>query len=369
LTSTAVASPGPDNEDLEQQFRKGLDEASRNQARLNMIVAGRPGAGKSTLLNAIFGEDRAPTGIGASVTTEIRRYARPGLPIAIYDTPGIEIGNDVDKVMHDYLAEIRKNAPSDDRRIQFALYCVGDLRFHKFEEEIVRGLAQELPVFLALTQCPTPNDEGKLELAREIEALRLPIDGERIFLTLAKPLKVAGLTLPAFGLESLVTEMYQVLPEAVARTLASHQRVSLALKQEEAQKIVNQYAVIIAGIALEPIPVVDAVAISTLQFAMLGKITGVMDLEVDIKAVMAAIAGIAGVSLTAQQIARQIWKMIPGIGTVISSAMSATITRQMGRAYITACSRIIERKIGGEPVATDDITTQIIRELRRLWDK
>lgn len=334
-----------------------------------MILAGRPGAGKSTLLNAIFGEDLASTGIGASVTREIVRYARPDFPVAIYDTPGIELGRSIPEVTRGYLDEIRRNLHSDERRIHFAIYCIGDLRFHEFEAEIVRSLAQEVPVFLVLTQCPTPQDEAKQELARKIEAEQWPIHGERVLLTLAQPLVIGGMTLPAFGLATLVDLLYQVLPEAVARTLARHQRVSLALKRSEADKIVLWAAAASAAIAIEPIPVVDAVAISGLQFAMLGRISAVMGLTVDIKAVVAAIAGILGISLAARQVAQQIWKLLPVVGTAISATMSAAITRQMGQAYITACVRILERKIAGEPVATDDVTAEIVKELRRLWQK
>jgi uncharacterized protein (DUF697 family)/GTPase SAR1 family protein len=332
-------------------------------------MAGRPGAGKSTLLNAIFGEDLAATGIGASVTQEIIRYSRPGFPITIYDTPGIELGKSALQVAQGYLDEIHRNAHSDERRIHFALYCIGDLRFQEFEELIVQSLAREVPVFLVLTQCLTPDDEAKRELARKIEAEIWPIQGGRVLLTLAKPRTIAGHTLPAFGLETLVDLIYQVLPEAVARTLASHQRVSLALKRKEAEKIVLWAAGASAAIAIEPIPVVDAVAISGVQFVMLGQITSAMNLKIDIKAVIAAIAGILGVSMAARQIARQIWKLFPGIGTFISATMSSAVTRQMGQAYITACSRIIERHIDGETVATDDVTAEIIKELRRLWGR
>jgi uncharacterized protein (DUF697 family)/GTPase SAR1 family protein len=369
LTTTATAPPDPDDHDLAQQFDLGLQQFIKDQAPLNMILAGRPGAGKSTLVNTIFGEDFAATGIGASVTKEIVRYARPGFPIAIYDTPGIELGRGLTEVRQGYLDEIRRNGDSDERRIHFALYCVGDLRFLEFEAEIVRSLAQEVPVFLVLTQCPTPTDEAKLELARKIEAEQWPVHGGRVLLTLAQPLVIAGTTLPAFGLATLVDLMYQVLPQAVARTLARHQRVSLALKRDEADKIVLWAAAASAAIAIEPIPVVDAIAISGVQFAMLGRISAVMGLTVDIKAVVGGIAGILGVSLAARQAARQIWKLFPGVGTAISAAMSAAITRQMGQAYISACSKILGREIAGEAVATDDVTAEIVNELRRLWGK
>src|SRR5918998_2400501 len=126
-SSTGILRYSPESQDefdLEKFFREGLSQALRGKTRLNVMLAGRVGVGKSTLINAIFGERIAPTGVGSSITQSIHRYARPNLPISVYDTPGIELGVDADLIARNYLAEIKKQMGDDDTRVHFCLYCV-----------------------------------------------------------------------------------------------------------------------------------------------------------------------------------------------------------------------------------------------------
>ena len=60
--------------------------------KLNLLVIGKTGVGKSTLLNSLFGKNLALTGSGEPITQDIDKFAPEGWPIAIYDTPGMELG-------------------------------------------------------------------------------------------------------------------------------------------------------------------------------------------------------------------------------------------------------------------------------------
>jgi hypothetical protein len=60
--------------------------------------------------------------------------------------------------------------------------------------------------------------------------------------------------------------------------------------------------------------------------------------------------------------------MLLGVGTAISATMTAAITRQMGQAYITACAPSWSEKSPRTDEA-DDVTAEIVKELRRLWHK
>ncbi|MEU8657353.1 GTPase [Actinoplanes philippinensis] len=355
--------------DPEDVFVREVRRILGGAAHLNLIMAGKLGTGKSTLLNGIFGEDLAETGVGASVTTIIKRHTRPGSPIAVYDTPGIELGRDHQQVIADYIAEIRKNAGDPGRRIHFALYCVRstDRRFEAYEKEVIEQLAEEVPVFVVFTQCLAADDEDTLALAEFVNGLGMNIRDGRVFLTLAKSRTIGGVTFEGFGLPELVTAIYRSLPEAAAQTLARHQRVSLAVKVAEAESQVRVAAAAAAAIATVPIPVLDAIPLSALQFTMLARITTVMGLKVNIKAMVLAMAGIMGVAAVARQVARQFLKLFPGIGSVINAGMAAEITNKMGRVYVEACTRVCQRQIDGEDITADDATDAIIEEFRRLW--
>ena len=68
-----------------------IKEATDKIGTVNVLIAGRTGVGKSTLINEIFQGRLAATGQGEPVTQETRRLTKKGLPLAIYDTRGLEL--------------------------------------------------------------------------------------------------------------------------------------------------------------------------------------------------------------------------------------------------------------------------------------
>jgi predicted GTPase/uncharacterized protein (DUF697 family) len=364
MTTTEIAASFDPEEHFTDEVKSLLDGG----AHLNIIMAGKLGVGKSSLLNGIFGRDEAPTGVGASVTILVTRYPLAGSPITIYDTPGIELGRDHRAVTSDYLAEIRKNAGDPNRRIHFALFCINanSSRYEDFELDVIRQLATEVPVFVVLTQCLGPDDPRALDLAQKIDALGLPIHEGHVFRTLAQPMAFGPTTLEPFGLPELVEAIYRALPEAAARTWASHQRVSLAVKVAEAESIVRVNAATAAGIAAIPLPILDAIPLSALQFSMLAKITTMFGLKIDIKALVVGLAGIMGIAAVARQVARGLLNFFPVVGNAINAGIAAQITQQMGDAYIKACQAICLRQIAGEAVS-HDVTAEILAEFKNMW--
>jgi len=339
----------------------------RGKARLNVMLAGRVGVGKSTLVNAIFGEPIAPTGVGSSITQTIQRYARPNLPISVYDTPGIELGVEAELIVKNYLAEIRKQMGDDDTRVHFCLYCVRarDERFETIESDIVRALAKEVMVALVLTQCPTPDDARASTFARYLASLDLPVLDGQCFMTLAEADYVAGIELAPFGLPELVSAIYHQLPDAERHTLASCQRVSLELKIAEARRSVNVNTGKAALIAATPIPIVDAIPLSALQISMLGQIATTMGFRVDSRAVAAAFATVLGVASVART-AASVLKIWPGSGTTINAANASTTTKILGEVIINACVNVLMRQIAGERIPQDHIVGELVKELPLL---
>lgn len=366
-SSTALLCYKPECQDefnLEKFFRDGLSQALRGKARLNVMLAGRVGVGKSTLVNAIFGEPIAPTGVGASVTRDIKRYVRPNLPISVYDTPGIELGMEPDQIAQAYLAEIRRQMADEDARIHFCLYCVRtrDERFEAVESDIVRALAKDVLVALVLTQCPAPDDTRANTFARYLTSLGLPVLDRQCFMTLAEEDNVAGVTLQPFGLPDLVNSIYHQLPDAERHTLASCQRVSLELKIAEARRSVNFNTGTAALIAATPIPLVDAIPLGALQISMLGQITTIMGFRVDPKAVATAFAAVLGVASVARTTA-SFFKIFPGTGTTINTTIASTTTKVLGEVFITACTSVLTRQMAGEYIHQDDIVSELVKEL------
>ena len=82
-------------DEIVQEVLDAIAEKVRNLKTLNIIVAGKTGVGKSTLINAVFRDNLAETGMGKPVTDHMRKITKKGVPLAIYDTRGFELGKEV----------------------------------------------------------------------------------------------------------------------------------------------------------------------------------------------------------------------------------------------------------------------------------
>src|SRR5882724_7437746 len=78
---------------LASVIKQKVEEAMRDRGHATVLIAGRSGVGKSTLINAVFQGRLAETGHGRPVTQEIREYEKPGLPISLIDTRGLELAH------------------------------------------------------------------------------------------------------------------------------------------------------------------------------------------------------------------------------------------------------------------------------------
>ena len=207
---------------VEGMFEKKLAEAFAALGCFNLAVFGKTGVGKSTLVNAIFGRDVAVTGVGSPVTKGLVYYRHPDGFLGLYDSEGFETGtagNAIVEGLRRIVADYRTGAV--DRQIHAVWYLVrwSDRRFEAAQEQFVRELADlGLPVIVVMTQVPSRDGVAHpeaLEFARYIESLGLPIRPHgRVVVTNALGDPFTGS--PVFGLQTLLDDTYEVIPEVVA---------------------------------------------------------------------------------------------------------------------------------------------------------
>ena len=172
------------------------------------------------------------------------------------------------------------------------------------------------------------------------------------------------------GLEDLVEATDELLPEAFQRAFAAAQKVSLKKKNQQAHKAVAIAATAAAAAGASPIPFSDAAILVPIQLSMLAKISVVYGLDPTrefLSTLVTSVAGTSAATLTGRLVVTNLLKLVPGAGTVVAGAISATtasaLTVTLGEAYIAALNAACAATDGTLPAI--DV---VLREFKRWSD-
>ena len=140
---------GLPTEDVAEKIMAAIKNVQKNMTRLNIMVMGKTGAGKSTLINQVFSRNLALTGVGKPVTQAIRKYELEDFPLAIYDTPGLELGgeNAIEELLKEAKEVLSKGAMRGiSETIHCIWYCVStpSHRFEEAEVEFIKKIRDEM---------------------------------------------------------------------------------------------------------------------------------------------------------------------------------------------------------------------------------
>ena len=333
---------------LSQIVQDAIEKAMKERGEVNILVAGKTGVGKSTLINAVFQGNYAKTGHGEPVTQETRKITKEGIPLAIYDTRGLELRDF--KATFSELEQIVKELKNDknpNNHIHAAWICIDEnsRRVEQAEKELCSLLANHMPVIGVITKCIS--DSGfRVEVQRLLPQCKNVVRTNSISRTLDD-----GHVLEPTGLEDLVELTMEIVPEGQRKALAAAQKVSIKQKVNKAHGVVAASAVAAGGAAAVPIPFSDAVALVPIQVGMLAGITAVFGLDLK-RAFLATLVSStltgAGATLAGRTIVSNLLKFIPGVGSVAGGAIAATtavtMTTAFGEAYVGALSYLSKEK-------------------------
>lgn len=348
-------------------IREAISKATREIGIVNVLIAGKTGVGKSTLINAIFHGKLAETGQGKPVTKETRKYTKKGIPLAIYDTRGLELEEDR-KPLEELEKFVRQQKDSEDasQHIHIAWMCFTEKmsRVEDAEIKLHQMLAEHMPILGVITK--VSNDQG---FRAEVQRL-LPRAANVVRVrALPERLDDGHVMLPK-GLQELVEATMELIPEATQSAFAAAQKVSIDLKKNAAHKVVAAAATTAAGVGAIPIPASDAVALVPIQITMLAGISKVFGIGLSLEflaTLVAAMGGTVGVTFLGRAIVSSLLKLIPGVGSVTGGAIAATtaaaLTTALGELYIAVLVKLTADS-GGDAPSPDDIAREFKSELK-----
>ena len=372
---------------IAQEAVDAISEKIKNLNTLNIIVAGKTGVGKSTLINSVFRDKLADTGMGKPVTEHMRKISKKGIPLAIYDTRGFELGKEVQKqVKKEVVETISKGLATKDinKSIHCIWYCINTAsnRIEPEEFEWLRELSKDnqitqIPIIVVLTQSFSKKNADTLRKM----ILDENIDVIQVVPVLAEDYEIDDeYTAKAYGLDMLIHVMGEALPDELMDTLQNVQIASLAEKKKRAQAAIATATLAAAAEGASPIPFSDCALLIPTQLGMIASITVIFGFDVN-KSILAAFLsstlGSGGATILGKTVATNLIKLIPGAGSIAGGAISATtagvLTAALGEAYIGIMTLIFNGEMSMDDLKTskgkDKMKALFKQELKRKNDK
>ena len=197
-------------------FGQKFPEAIKQIKKCNVLVIGSTGVGKSTLISSIL-----KVSISDSVTQTIsdKPYQNPGLPIAIYDTPGIENDkkqeNRVKQQIAEFIKQQKSKEPED--QIHAIWYCVNSQVTRKTQIDLrwISLIPKELPVIAVITRASGVEKDWLEPFLMDIS------DIQRVVPIMAQAEKTHHYDIQPYGLQSLLSITEDLL-EDIAKTAISN---------------------------------------------------------------------------------------------------------------------------------------------------
>jgi uncharacterized protein (DUF697 family)/GTPase SAR1 family protein len=372
-----------DTDKLAQEAINAISEKIKNLHTLNIIVAGKTGVGKSTLINSVFKDNLAETGMGRPVTDHMRKITKKGVPLAIYDTRGFELGKEVQaEVKKEVVDTIQKGLATKDinKAIHCIWYCINTASNRVEPEEIqwLKELSREnqitqVPIIIVLTQAFSKKNADAMRRT----LLEENLDVVQIIPVLAQDYEIdENYVAKSYGLDVLIQVMGEALPEELMDTLQHVQIASLAEKKSYAQAAVATAAAASVGEGAAPIPFSDCALLIPTQLTMIVSITVVFGFDVN-KSILAALLtstiGSGGATVLGKTVVSGLLKLIPGAGSVIGGVISAgtagVITTALGEAYIGVLELVFRGEMSINDLGTKkgkDTMSQLFKEQLKI---
>lgn len=347
------------SKEQEAQLQRRLGEL-RKQAPVPVFwLYGKTQSGKTSILKYLTGAEAAEIGAGFKPTTRFSRqyhFPTPEAPLlTFFDTRGL------DEAGYDSAEDIARF-----QELAHVIIVTARAMDHAQERVLnhlrrIRDDKPHRPILLALTclhdgyphqQHPLPYPYGtEAETQVVPEGLRRSLEEQRqqfaglvdvvVPIDLTKPDE--GYNEPNYGGEQLKEALIKLLPAAYRQTLLSMDEVTRELRdwhERRALPYILSYSTMAATAGAIPIPWVDMFILPGIQTRMIYHLARLYGQPLSGQRFL-ELASTLGLGMMVRQAIREVAKVIPGVGSVVGSAIAGTSTYALGRAFCYYYSAVL----------------------------
>lgn len=353
---------------IEELTQQTQDEIKKMKP-IHILVVGKTGVGKSTLINRVFRERLVETGIGEPITKHLRQITKDNLPLVLYDTRGLELDAAIQDQVAREINECLDQLEAKGEIMHCAYYCINasSSRIEPMEKDFIQGLAEKMPVILVLTQAI---GQPAQDFKKYLENLNLKV--QAVVPIMAKDYPVTpDYTVEAYGLNHLIEQTLAVIPHDVQDAFNNAQQGDLDRKARLARRWARRYIISTFGVGFTPIPFADAALIVPLQISMLAHITAIFGVSLEhqtLVGLIGAVGGTTGATFLGRTLVGNIFKLIPGLGSLaggaISGATASIVTTALAMSYISVLRVIAEHDVRNEKLSAKSIRKLMQSEFR-----
>jgi small GTP-binding protein len=293
----------------------GIDEIvarvqKRFAAKPKVAFAGFGNSGKSSLLNAIYGAEVARVSMMTDETKTPQIAERFGIDFT--DTPGVGTSRfSLDDVLG--LGVLQSQ--------HIILHVLNGAAAVSAEDEklarVIRGASARSIV--VINKIDLLDERERAEFFASAVA-RLGVPENDVLMVSAKR---------GTGVPALVQRITDLLPNALQDAFIAAQRADTHLKERRIRTLIYSKAGVCAAVALAPIPVADILVLTPIQMAMVATIGYFHGVEVSAERA-GELMGVMGASVGLREAARQLVKLVPGYGLVVSAGIAFAGTVALG---------------------------------------
>lgn len=363
------------NDVQKNEFMKGYIDGCSQIKKVNLLIVGTTGAGKSTLINNLFGKKVCEIGKGKPCTQSFILYEENPY-VNIYDSKGMEKDMDIDGFIDEMMSFIKEknNDINPDNHIYIVLYCIDAVNIQESDIKLINSVRDNgLNPIIIFTK-------ADIKQGYEIEnlkktALEYNINEKDIIFAASPDSTFYQMCSEDIktGIKKMYERISEITPEVQKHALEVSQNIDLELKEKKIKALRSQaYKIVTASAASAgvagaiPIPGPDAVIITPIQLAMVGKIAAIYGLDVsECKEMVYPLLS----QFIGQTVARQLIKFIPIAGSAISAGVAASLTGGLGYFCIDQFEKRAVASMRNEPLPPLIINPDIAKSFIEMFDK